>query len=413
MLAKGSFIFYKSVSFKKLFNMSLRVLTLLLKFFLVIHISKNLGDEALAKYGVDFAFIMLFKFILGGELYLFFNKKYAKHGKFDFILIHVFMVLVLYSIFILSFSFFDYSYLFIFLIFLEHFSQETYRYLIAIKKPNLAGYVLFIRSGGWVGVYLLYFNFFSTVDDSTLNDVYLFWTLGCLLSILVSFYPLVRNKVKDDSFLSLSKHRVLIIIKQALKLCCLYLMVAICFRGVIYADRYFVSELFSSKEAAAYIFFFSISSSVYAFIESGVFSYRISDLYKSNSLEEKKKGIKNILIESLLVSLVFSVVTYLLLPYLLKYMDKEYYEAYINIFLFLMAFNVIFSLSQMLSFGLIVRNKNLVFMLSGVIFFISYFIIYILIKELGVLTINTMPIPLLVSSFIMLLLRWKYFFYAE
>lgn len=398
--------YIKTKSIKKIFNMLLRVFTLLLKFFLVIHISKNLGDEALASYGVDFSFVMLCKFILGGELYLYFNKKYAKKSKLDTLFIHLLMVFFFYLLFLVAFPFLDYSPLIFFLISLEHLSQEIYRYLIVVKRPNLAGMMLFIRSGGWVAMYFLYFFTGDGDSSANLDDIYIFWATGCFISILISCFPFI--KIRWNPRIDISLPRLIATIKQAFVLCLMYLVVAVFFRGVVYADRYFVSDLFSSSEAAAYVFFFSISSSVYAFIEAGVFSYRVSDLYKSNSLEDKKIEVKKILNESLCVSFVFSLATYIILPFLLRFMGKDYYEDLISVFFMLMAFNVAFSLSQMLSFGLIVRNKNKKFMITGLVFFLSYFLLHIFLRNSGLLNINTMALPLLIASLSMLLLRWRY-----
>ena len=138
-------------------NLTLRGITILLKFALSVIVIKELSVADYGVFGLFQSTIVILTFIIGFDFYTFSSREILKKNAktFSFYFINQLVFHLLGYIFILPFTYFifklgiidlKYASLFIVILISEHLSQELYRILIILNKTVVATMVLFFRS---------------------------------------------------------------------------------------------------------------------------------------------------------------------------------------------------------------------------------------------------------------------------
>src|SRR5690606_1905283 len=163
---------------------------------------KKLSVEDYGVFGLFQSTIIILTFVLGFDFYTYSSREILKKNaqQFNFYFINQLAFHLLAYILIIPFSYFIFKlgfieFKFVLILISEHLSQEFYRLLIVLNKTIVATTILFLRSGIWI--IALYFFWNQKAVEASLNSLFLFWSVGAVLSVLLGFKYLKINKIKS------------------------------------------------------------------------------------------------------------------------------------------------------------------------------------------------------------------------
>lgn len=357
-------------------NLSIRALTLLGKFVLFFYMAKYLEPSDLGIYGLFVTLTIFAVYVVGLDFYTFSTRELAvieKKNWADYIKSQLFLLFLTYltffPIFLYISTFFistQWIYFLVFIVFLEHINQEIMRLLIVDNKTILANNLLFIRSGLWC-YFIIGLMFFSVVEHK-LNNILITWlSFGIIVLIFGTIYALqgvdLRNARVQYDWL-----------KKGLKISIFFLFSTIIVRLMMTIDKLWLEFLEGIEKVAVYSLFFSLSSVLIAFLDSGYFSFLYPKMIKHK--ENKQlflKLVKDMTKGTIIIVFVISVIMIIFFPYFLKWVDRGIYIEYKNIFYILLFSNIVYSFSMIPHYILYAKNRDSKIMWShllGIIVFV-------------------------------------------
>lgn len=317
--------------FPTFINLTLRVTSLVSKFFLIIFISKNLGVESLGDYGLFVTTITFSIYLLGFDFYNFntreilssFDNRHSILIRDQFVfhcLAYVFILPLLLSIFF--FKIIDAKFIFLFysVLLVEHISQEMYRLLITLKRPTQANFSLFIRSGAWVYILLGLWHF-EVINRITLDMVWYSWCVAGTLSIITAFFGLKEHL----NYSSLNKPVDWKWILKGLKTSIPFFIGTIAYKVIEFSDRYMIDLFMTKEDVGVYSFFYGIanvlSTIVFTAVIMVIYPIMVESFHKKDFVRFKANANRmrnNILVYSLVTSVLIMVFIEPLLNYIGK-----------------------------------------------------------------------------------------------
>ena len=221
-------------------NLSLRAVTILLKFILSIVLIKGLGVDQYGVFGLFQSSIIILTFVIGFDFYTFsareiLNNRPVKQNRYlkNQLVFHLigYLLIIPIAFALSSFEIVPNKFIkyFILILVFEHLSQELYRLLILFGKTIISTIVLFTRSGVWVA---LLFGISEFTDYKiSIELVLILWSIGALVSVFIGFKYLNFKWVKGVDFLWI-KNGILISIP--------FLIGTIFYKLVEFSGRYFL-----------------------------------------------------------------------------------------------------------------------------------------------------------------------------
>lgn len=349
----------------KLVNLTLRGMTLISKFLLIFMLAKLLEPAEVGLYGLLAVTVGYALFFLGFDFYTYTTRELIKREKSEWgglLKNQCALSAITYLVFIpLSLLLFIFDVLpayllgwFIALLILEHISQELNRLLIAISRPLLASWVLFLRSGLWA--VLITGVMYWQPDSRQLSSVLLAWILGASLAITLGIGSLWRMGL--GGWKQSIDWRW---IRQGIKIALPFLMASLALRGIYTLDRYWFEALTSLDVLAAYVLFMGISSALMSFLDAGVFAFIYPALIKQwhqQSASAFKQQLKQMLLQTLLVSAAFVCIAVLTLPFILNWIERPIYQEHSYLFAWLMAATVLMAISMTPHYALYAQGQD-------------------------------------------------------
>ena len=313
--------------FKPLINLAIRSLALILKFFSVLLMAKNVNPEILGQYNYQLYLIFLCVYVLGFELYYLNNRKVlstqVKKNIDFYINKHLSTILLLCtSVVLIGAPCVAYIWgirllvIFPIVIYGEGIFNEIYR-LLNITNKNIQS-----------SAYLLLRNFSTLVFFYLLSQENL-----CSVSTLLTGYFLPAFILSVIFLLKIKFQFIFVrpkqIFKEIVKTRLVFLS-SVSARLQQFLDKYFILLMQSASLVAAYTFYQNITNAIITLLESGIFLFAMNHLYSMKDLysdeKELKRYIKKLLVKISAVYLLSSIFVYIGLYFFVHKINRIYVD---------------------------------------------------------------------------------------
>lgn len=363
----------------QLANIVLRGLTLGSKFLLIIYLAKFLEPDQLGLYGLIAGSIGYALYLLGLEFYTFTTREFVKNprtqwGKFIKTqgILTFFIYLICLPILALVFFYdvlpIEYIFWFYALLVFEHLTQEFNRIFVAISRPFLASVVLFIRSAIWIFALIPLMIFNEPLRQ--LNTVFLFWTLGGALALILSLITIFKSDLGGWN-----EKADWVWIKKGLMISLPFLVSSMAIRGLFTLDRFFIEHFMGLQSVAAYVLFISIGNAMVSFLDSGVFVFaypKLIDSYAKSDILLFKSQLRKLLKQVIAMIVLFSVSSYIFLEPILKILGRTQYTELSWLFPWIMSALSIFCLGQIPQYALYAQGRDRVIIFGHIMSFLVF-----------------------------------------
>lgn len=399
--------------FIRTLNVSLRLVTLAIRFVFIIVLAKFLSVTDVGNYGYLTALVGYFIYIAGFEYYTFANRELIKaqglnknnNIVFNQLVVYFFGYIILAPIFIsiLFYAKFDVKTISIVvgIAILEHLCQEWNRILISIEKVTAATIVLFFRGGAWgmsTALLMLYFP-----EMRSLDVIFFSWALSLVIAVLICFYSTPR------CLLSCKLDRKLIF--RGLVACFILFVASIATRGIVTFDRVVIESISTKDVLAAYSVYSSIGNAIVAAVDAAIVSFmfpRVVSAAQSGNIGTLKKQLTIFSKGCIGVALAVSLIIILSMDTMLSWYSKDAYSIYKSFLYYFIFFNAINILSLPYHVALYSMNRDGCILKST----LCGFFVYLSIISYTVFvcrTVNYVFIALIASAIVTL--AFKCFYY--
>jgi len=335
------------------------------RFALVIVLAKIFEPAEVGQFGLFLATVTLSMLIIGGEFYTYSQRELITLPKKDrsFVIQHQLIAIGLLYIFLLPpqllIFHFDllpmrFMYWFLGVLVVEHISQEINRLLVAMQRPVLASWVLYVRMGSWVACVIPVIWLYP--DYRKLEFLFGSWFAGASLAIIIGSVVIYREsrpweRVNVDWMW----------IRTGFKVAALFLIATASFKMLTTVDRYIVEYLSSLDVLGAYVLFAGMAMAVVNFLDPAVFSFlypRAVSAYRQKDFAVYKKVMKEMIWSALGVALILVTAVIVLTPFVLDWIGKETYQQNISILWVLLTVSTVYGVSMIPHYGLYAKGAD-------------------------------------------------------
>lgn len=385
----------------ELFSLSIRILGLIGKFFLLIYIARYFTVETLGVYGLFVASLTYALYFVGADFYTYSSRLIlaSPSDKWPFFITNqfafYFLSYVVVAIVVLPILYWvdlDRAWMgwFYILLFSENFSQEFFRLLIILKLPLQAHTVAFFRMGAWVYVLLAFWELGG--EEKSMTDIFLFWSVFNFISIAVGVYWVQKN-TSAFSHRSLSYRWIL----EGMLVARSFLIHTAAWRAIFSLDRYLILFFQNEFMVGVYTFYSGFSNTLLTFLDTGVISQdypTFVQMYQTNApdkLVARQKLTTKIGIYSVVFSLIILAATFVVVTYF----TKTIYAGYFYLLPILLVANIFQTYSMIPHFILYALGKDLQIARLSIITLLVFIIAGTLLSSF--LAYSAIPLALLIS----------------
>tara|TARA_R110002012_G_scaffold160502_3_gene322419 strand:- start:20499 stop:21782 length:1284 start_codon:yes stop_codon:yes gene_type:complete len=372
-----------SPSLIRLVNVGLRGLTLASKFLLIFALAYYLEPSQVGMYGLMFAAVSYSLYVVGLEFYIFSTRELIGASKDiwgEYLKSHALLIVFLYCLavplllLVFSFDFLPVELMgwFFVLLFLEHFSQEFNRLLVASCKQLAASVVLFFRSGVWCILIAVMMYFYP--GFRSLNAVFFSWVIGGSIACLISMILIYRMRLGGWRN-SVNWKWIGAGIAVALP----FLLASLSTRGIFTLDRFFLEYYADLDVLGAYVFYVSICSALVSFLDASVFVFIYPVLIKNfqdGNVDLFLSNMKKLLMQTCSIVGVFVVLAFFMIDVVLSFIGKDSYMVNKDLFYLTLLAVVIFVAGFVPQYGLYAQGHDRPIIMSSV-FAIIVFVCFI------------------------------------
>jgi O-antigen/teichoic acid export membrane protein len=368
-------------------NVTLRGLSMVSRFVLMIEIAKLLQPAEVGLFGLITAIIAFSVLIIGMEFHSHTMREINKTDskKWSYIIQHhiiaqsiLFCIFYPLALFIFKFSVLPIEYLFWFseILFLEILNQEIHWFLIGMQKQIVSSIVMFIRTGLWVFIVIPFMNL--NVDLNNITSLLFAWSVGSGLAVLVGGI-FIWKIVPVWKAYRIDWHWI----KNGGKVGLYFLLAALTTKGLFTIDRYSVEQLGSSSDVGVYVFYFSIVMGAFNFLEPAVFSFiypKMIASYHKKNIKEYLSLFKELSISTFAVGLIIVSSIWFSMPYILEWVGKPVYGENYAVLGVLILLGFVYVLGMIPHYGLYAMGKDKWIIIAQVTSVIIYFSVIVLYK---------------------------------
>uniref|UniRef100_UPI004047F35B lipopolysaccharide biosynthesis protein n=1 Tax=Roseivirga sp. TaxID=1964215 RepID=UPI004047F35B len=400
----------------KLANVGLRGITLASKFALLLVLAKYLEPSDVGLYGLIAVTVAYGMYPLGFEFYTYSTREVikaesAKKGQYlkSQMILHVLLYVLVLPIFTLIFY---YEYLpwyvapwFFVLVLTEHANQELMRMLIAIQKPVLATFVLFIRHGLWA--LLVALLFITKPEFRSLEIVLMAWSVSGLIAFLIAAQQ-TKFAIKYGWNLPVDWNWL----RRGLKIALPMFVGTMSLNFIATIDRYWFESLVGADALGAYVFYMAIVAASVSFIDSGVFAFIYPAMVAASGRNDKEEFsllLKKMFFQALSLAIVFAVITILMIDTLLSLISKPVYFDMKYLLYPMLVMMVIQVLSYVPNYALYTQNLDRAIIASNILSSVVF------ISSVSALAVwnELFAIPVALIFVYIFLLVFKYYSYRR
>lgn len=246
----------------KILNLSLRGLSTVSKFFLILYITKYFSLSDLGEYGIFFITITILVLVLGLDFYMFNTREIlsVEHNKrlslvLNQTMLHIITYILILPL-ILGIFYFDilpwrYIGWFYAILIAEHLSQELYRLFITLAKPLFANVLFFIRTSSWIYVLLCIWFFDDSKQFHTLDLIWQMWFLGSITSIFLGIHQLKKVIHIPNASIKVNFRWI----QRGLTVSAIFFLSTIMLKTIEFSDRYMIQYWLNNEELGIYTFY--------------------------------------------------------------------------------------------------------------------------------------------------------------
>jgi len=383
---------------KRSINIGIRGLIALSRFVLLAALSKLLSVSDVGVFGLFVAVLVLFVFITGFEFRSFAFRELSssqneqqKSKVFENYVksLVVFYLIALFAQLFLPISTaIDRDFLpwFLLLHFLVYFSTEIERYLIVLNRQIEASLIVFFQTSVWV--YLYIFISYFDIEFRNLSSVFLFWSIGGLVSIFLGVFFILKSVHYALSF-SLKGFDFLWV-KQGLKVGFLLFSATVLQRILLTMDRLIVDYLGTSSDLGVYVFYIGISIAAFNLLQASVFSFSYPKMLFSRAsghISLYRSQRKELVTHSVLFALTIGICLYVFSPVLFEWLSIKEYTQSADVFPWFILVGFVNILGRLFQYDLYFQKYDkeiLLINLLGVAIFSIFFYIVDFFDLLGI-----------------------------
>jgi O-antigen/teichoic acid export membrane protein len=246
----------------------------------------------------------------------------------------------------------------------ETISADLQTPLISLGMSLFANVLLFVRSSGWV---LVYVGLSVTVPKYRTLDAALCLWLAFDLIQFVLLYVVVLRRIDLGAVFStpLRIRPLLASIRSALSIYANDVGTA----GLVYLDRYFVAAILGLHELGIFTLYWSMTTGVYALISSGIVQPATPLLVHAHATESREvteRLLTNVLINTVAAGVILSAGTTAFAFLALTYLQIGDFDHNYPLFLLLLLATTLRSLSDAISLALASRHMDHAYAIAGI-----------------------------------------------
>jgi O-antigen/teichoic acid export membrane protein len=347
-------------------NLSLRGLSILGRFFLILLITFKFTSSELGVFGVFNTSIILGVQLVGFDYYIYTSRELLKdHAEKAFIFWNqILFQLVIYVltvpalIFLFTFEFLDWNYFYIFflVLLLEHISGEQYRLLLLFGKSIQSSILLFVKSASWVFLMFLLWRF----SEAEFYHLFIFWSVGLMIAIIYGFIHL-KDEFKGVFNFSFDE------IKTALKISIPFFISTIFLKITEYSNRYIIDAKLGKSDVGIYTLYSNFSSVLSTVVFTLVVMVQYPVLIKafsSNSSNSQIERADKLLKDSFFSALLFAPpITIGVWVFFSFYKDGVYNDDF-AVFMILILMNILICVNYATHYILYAKRRDSILIIS-------------------------------------------------
>jgi O-antigen/teichoic acid export membrane protein len=324
--------------------MSMRGITLLVKFISTLFVAKYLGLNALGIYGLIAAAGILAPAVLGLGVMPSISRAAVKQpiGDTKNELVKYFIYLsIIYFIAAIGVAVYGVikgewllASLILLVIFFEHINSECYQLMINLSRPLLADSLHFMRSASWLLIYM--FAASVILSWRNIEALLIAWIIGSGLSAIIYVCVFARISSTPTILKTTLWNWLGLRSKQASGL---YLN-GVATTGASYSDRYIIGAFLNLELTGVYLFFWQIQSALSNLIYTGLIQVARPGLVKNfDQPQPDWQMVWNLLRNTSIAAVSFSIIALIVIALALPYLNMPLVSDYYSLFaLVLMAF---------------------------------------------------------------------------
>lgn len=246
----------------------------------------------------------------------------------------------------------------------ETLAADLHTPLVSLGMSLFANVLLFVRSSGWV---LVYVALSAIVPTYRTLDVALFlWLVFNLIQFVILYFVVLRRiDLRAALSAPLRIRPLLASIRGALSIYGNDVGTA----GVVYLDRYFVAAILGLHELGIFTLYWSMTTGVYAMVSSGIVQPATPLLVHAHataSREVAERMVTNVLINTLAAGVILSVGTTVFAFLALTYFRIGDFDHNYPLFLLLLLATTLRCLSDVISLALASRHMDHAYAIAGI-----------------------------------------------
>ena len=324
--------------------MSMRGITLVVKFAFTLFIAKYVGLNELGIYGLVSAAGIVSPAIFGLGIMHLLSRSAVKQplGETKSDLIRYFNYLSIFyfvaAICIMTYFAINGNWvmaaLILLVIFLEHINGECYQLMINLSRPLLADILHFTRSASWVLIYMALAGVFIPMRN--IHALLIAWIVGSGLCTLI--YMLVISRLPSST--TANQRSLWNWLGFRSKQSSWLYLNGIATTGANYSDRYIIGAFLTLELTGVYLFFWQIQSALSNLIYTGLIQIARPAFVKNfTQINPDWKIVKNLMRSTTIVAVIFSILALIVMAIALPFFKIPLVSQYFNLFvLILIAF---------------------------------------------------------------------------
>lgn len=412
----------RKIGLQNLINIPLRALTLAGKFSVIFFMAKYLKPEDFSLYGLLAATIAYSLYIVSFEFSNYTTRELiaqptSSWGKI--LKSHAYFILLLYIIFTPTIIYLfganllpdGYLYWFLLVLFLEHLFQETAKLLIADTLVFEANMVIFMGHGLWP--ILASICMVLLPDARVVSFVLSCWICGAALSCAFGLIFIKKLNLGGwDSPVRWDFIKAGIAIAFPLLLCTLAL------RGILTLDRYLVLSFHGKDILASYVLYVGVAAAMLSLLEASLFYPfypRLIKCFKNGSIQQHRKMVKTFFSYCVVFVLVTSAIALLAMHTLVSFIDKDVYVDNLSMFRWILLAFCFYCLSMVPHYALYSQGKDKPLLFINLSAIVCFAVAIYFIRSLteNSTSLNTVPLGLVFSFFILFLMKSYAYIYLQ
>jgi len=252
---------------------------------------------------------------------------------------------------------------FILITIFDQVSQECFRICVALERSQFANFIHLVKSGLWVYPLLLLPMLQIPI---TIHLILGAWLVGTVAACLLGTLKLVNLGVLSFKNVAVNVPWI----KQGIIVALPFLVISVSQLTMDFSDRYLIDYFLGKSEVGVYSFYYGIANVPTTLITSVLVAQyypRIINIYKFKTpVADRKRIIRQFLLQCLGFAFIINVVILLCIPFLLDFIGKQELMDHMDLFYLMLLQVIVFSVQVVVQTILYARHEDKFLLYSAV-----------------------------------------------